>query len=444
MQLREADDLEALDAALGQSVARVVQKLPLDTAEPPRTEESIAAKRRRRGKPPPGQLATVGLVRSDGVLRWTYQRPPNRVGPRRSRFRAARMAGARPIVEFSFQEVPPNAVIRKLQDLDDSLTPNQGLRRWQGGALAAIARPVASARALLVIHGTFSKGETLFDELQSTPAGRAFLAAAESHYKQVLAFDHPTLAVSPVLNALDLERALGSYKGEIDVVCHSRGGLVAAWWLRTGLRNVKRVICVGAPLEGTSLAAPARIKQTLDYCANVAHAIEASAKLAGGFAPPVAPLLGVTAGLMSVLGGALSLGARTPLIDAGVAIIPGLAAQSRVENNQELLRLQRDAWPSQPEIYAVSSDFEPGDPDAKWWEFWRRWNRPLLKIADMAADRIFNEPNDLVVDLKTMVRAGSPLPASHVYSLPANGRVHHCNYFAQPEMIERFRRWLKF
>lgn len=443
MQKRVVDELESLDAALGQTVSRAVKKLPLDTAEPARAEESIAAKRRRRGKPPPGQLATVGLVRSDGVLRWTYQRPPNRVGPRRTRFRAARMVGARPIVEFSFQEVPPNEVIRKLQELDDSLTPNQGLRRWQGGVLAPIDQPAATARALLVVHGTFSKGETLFDELQSTPAGKAFLAAAESQYKQVLAFDHPTLAVSPVLNALDLERALGGYKGDVDIVCHSRGGLVAAWWLRTGLRNVKRVICVGAPLEGTSLAAPARIKQTLDYCANVANAIETAAKVAGGFVPPIAPLLGMTAGLMGVLGGALSLGARTPLVDAGVAIIPGLAAQSRVENNQELLRLQRDTWPSQPEIYAIRSDFEPGDPDAKWWEFWRRWNRPLLKLADTAADRIFNEPNDLVVDLKTMVRAGTPLPANQVYSFPTNGRVHHCNYFAQPETIDRFRKWLK-
>jgi pimeloyl-ACP methyl ester carboxylesterase len=443
MQKRVIDPLDESDAAIAQAVSKVAEKLPLESTEPPRPRESIAAKRRRRGQPRPGQLATVGLVRSDGVLRWTYQRPPSRVGPRRSRFRAARMVGARPIVEFSFQEVEPNAVIKKLQDLDNSLTPNQGLRRWQAGVLTKVDQPAATPRLLLFVHGTFSKSEALFDELQASPAGKTFLATAEAHYKQILAFDHPTLSVSPVLNALDLERALGGYKGEIDIICHSRGGLVAAWWLRTGLRNVKRVICVGAPLEGTSLAAPARIKVTLDYYANVAHAIETAAKIAGGFAPPMAPLLGMTAGLMSVIGGALSLGSRTPLVDAGVAIVPGLSAQSRVENNQELLRLQRDRWPSQPEIYAVRSDFEPGDPDAKWWEFWRRWNRPLLRVADSAADRIFDEPNDLVVDLKTMVRANSLLPAANVYSFATNNRVHHCNYFAQPETVDRFRKWLK-
>jgi len=48
-----------------------------------------------------------------------------------------------------------------------------------------------------------------------------------------------------------------------------------------------------------------------------------------------------------------------------------------------------------------------------------------------------------VVDLKTMVRANSVLPAANVYSFPTNHRVHHCNYFAQPETVDRFRKWLK-
>lgn len=437
---------EQRDEALAQALSQVVPRLPLEPLEPfepSRPTETIAEKRRRRGQPRPSGLATVALVRADGVLRWTYQRPPSRVGPRRSRFRAARMVAAKPVTEFSFQEVPPNAVIEKLQQLDASLTPNQGLRRWQAGRLTMIKEPQPTTRALLLIHGTFSKSDVFFDELQATPAGKAFLAAAEARYKQILAFEHPTLSVSPVLNALDLERALGAFKGELDVVCHSRGGLVAGWWLRTGLRNVKRLICVGSPLEGTSLAAPARIKVSLDYVANVADAIGAAAKLAGGFAPPLAPLLGMAAGLMGVIGGALSVAARTPLVDAGVAIVPGLAAQSRVANNQELLRLQRDPWPTQPAIYAVRSDFEPVDPEAKWWEFWRRWNRPLLTLADRAADRIFTEANDLVVDNATMVRAVKELPESHVFSFKTNGRVHHCNYFAQPETVQQIRTWLK-
>lgn len=432
------------DDALARTLSEVVPRLPFQSIEPARPVEAASRGRVRLAPPAPGE-ATVSLVRaSDGVLHWTYRPPPSRAGLRSSPTGVETLLeAATPVTEFSFEEVPPNEVIQKLQELDDALTPTRGLRRWHAGRLTKIGTPVPTPRALLIVHGTFCTCDGFFDEIQSTPQGKAFLAAAEASYGQVLAFDHPTLSVSPVLNALDLEQALRDYAGELDVICHSRGGLVAAWWCRTGRRHVRRVICVGSPLEGTSLAAPARIKATLDYFANVADAIGTTAKIAGGFAPPLAPLLGMAAGLMCVLGGALSVGADTPLVDAGVAIVPGLAAQSRVANNQELLRLQRDRWPSSPEVYAVRSDFEPGDPDAGWWQFWRRWNRPLLALADTGADRLFTDANDLVVDNTTMVRAVDKLPDAHVFSYPTNGRVHHCNYFAQPETVKQMRQWLR-
>ncbi len=65
----------------------------------------------------------------------------------------------------------------------------------------------------------------------STDRGKAFLESARSAYGQVLAFDHPTVSVSPFLNALDLSRQLATTDAEIDVICDSRGGLVVRWWL---------------------------------------------------------------------------------------------------------------------------------------------------------------------------------------------------------------------
>ena len=50
-------------------------------------------------------------------------------------------------------------------------------------------------------------------------------------YDRVLFFEHPTLSVSPVINALELGRALAGSSGQIDVIAHSRGGLVVRWWL---------------------------------------------------------------------------------------------------------------------------------------------------------------------------------------------------------------------
>ena len=60
------------------------------------------------------------------------------------------------------------------------------------------------------------------------PEGTAFLRDAGKSYDQVLAFDHPTLSVSPVLNGLDLARRFAGTKAKVDVIAHGRGGLVRA------------------------------------------------------------------------------------------------------------------------------------------------------------------------------------------------------------------------
>lgn len=113
------------------------------------------------------------------------------------------------------------------------------------------AKPAATGRILLFVHGTFSKSEALFDQLNDPnfPAGRDFLGRALQHYAQVLAFNHPTISVSPLLNALDLARLLADTAADIDVVCHSRGGLVTRWWLEAFDRGPgrRRVVLVGSP-----------------------------------------------------------------------------------------------------------------------------------------------------------------------------------------------------
>jgi triacylglycerol esterase/lipase EstA (alpha/beta hydrolase family) len=81
------------------------------------------------------------------------------------------------------------------------------------------------------VHGTFSNVDGYLKELGQIPEGRVFLGEIEETYDQVLGFDHATLAVSPVMNALDLARLFQDSKADIDVISHSRGGLVVRWWL---------------------------------------------------------------------------------------------------------------------------------------------------------------------------------------------------------------------
>src|SRR5208283_5185534 len=107
------------------------------------------------------------------------------------------------------------------------------------------------------------------------------LGRAAKHYDQILAFDHPTLSVSPMLNALDLARRLDGSKADIDVVCHSRGGLVTRWWLEAFDRPIgkRRAVLVGAPLEGTNLAAPPRLRYVLSWFSNLNRVVGAAASM---------------------------------------------------------------------------------------------------------------------------------------------------------------------
>jgi pimeloyl-ACP methyl ester carboxylesterase len=410
---------------------------------PPRIPTS---QRRRRGVRPEdySTLGAVTLIDDDGLLRWVYEPPPSRMGLRRGRRRrAVPSIDGMPIRRIPIADLPGNQIIEAIGALDRALTPDQGLRIWRGGKLVSLpAKAIDARRVLLLIHGTFSKSDMFFTELEATPEGKAYLAEAQREYGAILAFDHPTLAVSPWINALDLEAALIGVAGKIDVVCHSRGGLVTAWWLRMAKRDVDNVVFVGSPLAGTSLASPAALRQALDHLATVSKGIA----VVSGAASAFVPMMSVVTGIAKAVGKVLQLGADLPVADLAVVTVPGLAAQSRVSNNAELSRLFASPWPSAPRLRAVIANFKPRETDAGW-HFWRR----LSKIGDQvkygAANLIFDAPNDLVVDTGCMMGPpGGGDAAARVHELlfaeadvtqfENSPHVHHTNYFRQERTIE--------
>jgi pimeloyl-ACP methyl ester carboxylesterase len=416
---------------LRQHLAAAVSTAALSDVEPDAGFGGSARKRARLDPRAGSHLATVALVEEDDVLRWVYDPPP--ASSRRRARRASLSIDDRDVVHgFQFLEVPPNQIIQKLEDLDQSLTPSRGLRQWTAGAAGPVGKKAHAGRVLLLVHGTFSRGDMYFEELAATPEGQAFLARVEAAYDAVVTFDHPTLALSPWLNALDLARATADFTGPIDVICHSRGGLVVAWWLLHARPKVEHVVFVGSPLEGTSLAAPYRLKQALDLLGNLARAIGA----AGGAAATAVPMLAFAGGLMKILGGTILLASGGPLIDAGVAVVPGLAAQSRVSNNGELTRLFDDDWMKHYELHAVLANYEPKTDPAPWWKFWRHFRDLPGRAADWGADAIFDGPNDLVVDTASMTQLGSAaIPKARRLEFPGDAAVHHCAYFRQPKTL---------
>jgi hypothetical protein len=382
---------------------------------------------RGSGRGADGETLPLRFVERDGVLILDDGSLPPPPGERRGR-----RGREETVWETDLARLEPNQVGKWISALDDRLTPDRGLRRYRDGAYEAADVRGASGRALLVVHGTFSHTRSVLGQIESHDAGGAFLEWAHRRYDRILTFDHPTLAVSPALNAHALERVLRGYGGDLDVVCHSRGGLVTRWWLEAFDRGpgMRRVVFVGCPLAGTGLAAPPNLRGSLSLLGNFARAL--------GAAGAGVPFLTFVSGIFRLVGSVTKLASKTPAIDAAVALVPGLNAQQRVGNNAELLSM-RGRIPADLEgrYFAVRSDFEP---EAVGWRFWRYFRKDTAVNAakDLGTDLVFDGANDLVVDSGSMVELaeGIRIPESQVLDFGSSTEVHHTSYFANPRTLE--------
>jgi hypothetical protein len=350
--------------------------------------------------------------------------------------------------QYAFERLEPSKVYSALVGLDRQLTPaaawtasSTGLRQLRNGTLQPFTNPgsVARRNVLVFVHGTFSSSEALIDHgLRRAPAGPKLLADLEKAYDLVLAFDHSTLSVSPMLNAFDLAALLRPAPASVDIVCHSRGGLVARWFCEAFAPPAmrRRVLFVGAPLAGTSLAAAPRLKSALDLLTNIADALRVAGDL---FAAN--PLFLATSGLLRVVGAVTGFAVKTPVLDAALALVPGLDGQSRVGNNQELLRLRAntgtaDFGSGHVRYSAIQANFEPRDMG---WNFLRLFSKPLQRAGDWGADLIFEGHNDLVVDTGSMCEVADSRVVSIAHDFGTTDAVHHTNYFVQPQTVAAIR-----
>jgi pimeloyl-ACP methyl ester carboxylesterase len=294
-------------------------------------------------------------------------------------------------------------------------------------------------RTLLFVHGTFSNAGNMLAEFEATPRGSRFLNRAmhgAKKYDQIVFFEHPTLSVSPVINALELGRVFAGSTGQIDIIAHSRGGLIVRWWLEAFGSSLAltsatpvRAILAGSPLHGTSLAAPDKLQNAMSLLSNIGTFAAATMKLTS----PANPFLWVGGKLIEVIVSVTGALAKTPLVDALVALVPGLSGQSAVDNNFELNRLRLGPCAVEPSYYAIKSNFETRDPG---WKFWRNFRKD--RMGDLAADVVFPGANDLVVDTWSMTEFGVPKLklAGPPCDYGNSETVWHCNYFRQEKTIK--------
>ncbi|MCP4007542.1 MAG: alpha/beta hydrolase [bacterium] len=444
----EADALEFADlsrrlddAIEGLDIYRADQTIP--TAEGEAPPARIRELRRAGGSLVEDTIATMTLLEDDGILRWQPGlgfRPPSSGRRGRRRFRARGSV----VKQLKFRTLEKSQVGEALANLDKKLTPERGLRRWNSlSSKRSITRPPQKGKVLLFVHGTFSHSDSLFQGLEANPEGKAFFQRAKAKYGgQILSFDHPTLSVNPFLNSVELERLFEGSEATVDVICHSRGGLVTRWWAEELCKRPEtlgKLVLVGSPLAGTSLAAAPRLRASLDYLTNVGNVLESGA----GMAATAFPLLAAVTGILRVVATATKIVSKTPMLDAAIAMIPGLSAQARTGDNPSIDKLRSGiSAASAPEYYVIRADFEPPPVG---WKFWRAFQNPGDRIKNFGADLVFDEANDLVVNTASMDELSDDLRItrkSRVRDFGTTSRIHHTNYFEQAETTQSFTRWL--
>jgi hypothetical protein len=275
---------------------------------------------------------------------------------------------------------------------------------------------LAGGRALLFVHGTFATSHGAFGELP----GQLMTELHHRYDGRVFAVDTPTLSEGPGRNAAALlDRIPSGLALDLDVVCHSRGGLVtrelAAQGRRRGAARVRRAVFVGAPNAGTALADPDHMAHMLDRFTS------ALLLLPGG-------------GVTEVLEGVV-----TAVKVVGRGVVGGLPGIAAMRPDGDVLAALASA-PGPDDAYAVTADYEP--------EGATLGHLIRQRVADGVMDRIFRgEANDLVVPTDGVFQveggAGFPLPAERVHRFAAGAGIAHTSYFAAPETAAALARWLR-
>lgn len=278
--------------------------------------------------------------------------------------------------------------------------PLTGFEAWR-----ARFAPEQEHRLLLYVHGF---GSNLTNTFRSP-----WVSAFPVGYDMVLGYNHPTLTTDPVQNAADiLQQIPEDVRLHVDIMAHSRGGLVARSLVelqqaRANL-HVQRLITFGTPHAGTPLANPDRWDRLISISFTTMNWL---AGLLGASVPTL------------ILGRALEF-----LLRAGSQAIfdlPGIEAMNPQSDFLRALNAPGKGGAAQPTRYAaVASSFDAEQVQQ---------TDMLEALKNFALQSFLKVPNDLVVPTKSMTSIDLP------DAVPLGGRVHqsnvnHFSYFNVPDV----------
>jgi hypothetical protein len=288
---------------------------------------------------------------------------------------------------------------------------------YQGKASAPLEEGdwsrLAGGRGLLLIHGTGSRTHIAFGALP-----RDVVTGLHTRYGgRVFAFDHFTLSQDPMENVTWLVSALPErVRLDLDIICHSRGGLVArtlaeqagqfAWGERQV--RIRRVVFVAVPNAGTALT-------NADYMGDL---VDSYTNLLNFF-----PDNGVQEVFEAVITVAKQLAVATLKgLDGLQAMLPGGKFLAELNHGDK----------DDKRYFALAADYRPSDPGLK--EY----------VATRLMGRIFQASNDLVVPTTGVFdKNGSaffPVEDRHVFT--GTDGVHHGNFFGNSVVHAKLAEWL--
>jgi hypothetical protein len=272
---------------------------------------------------------------------------------------------------------------------------------------------LGKGRALLMVHGTLSRAHTAFGAL---PA--AFVKALHDAYDgRVFAFDHFTLSHDPNENVRwFVDHLPEKARLELDIICHSRGGLVSRVLaekqgeLSLGSRTVavKRVVFVATPNAGTVLADTAYVNDFIDAYTNLLN-----------FLPDT--------GALEVMEGLITIAKQI-----AVGALKGLDGLQSMNPKGKFLSTLNTGPKSSAQYFAMTADFEPTAPGFRDY------------VTDLFTDKIFKTENDLVVPTAgvydTNGSDGFPIIDRRAFGV-ADG-IAHTRFFGHPAAQQQIMQWL--
>ncbi len=301
----------------------------------------------------------------------------------------------------------------------DEKNHEYGLRPWtpQDFHKATKERPdyarLAEKPALLVIHGFMGSIHGSFGSL-SPDVVAGFHRAYDG---RTLAFDHPTWVPSPKENAEKLLEILDKADAgplTVDILCHSRGGLVArelAQRLKDPRLQVRAINFVATPNAGTPLGDPERPAALLDAVTRLASWVPVA-----GDAFEVALELVKDIVFGSVLGSLAGLVSMNP---SG----PYLKTLNALDLPEDLV------------LRSISADFEP------------RNDAGIVRTArDLLVDTYFGAArNDLIVPtLSTIVTDGKfGVRAGNRLVLDSSWGVDHSTFWTNKRALRQLSDWVR-